>query len=112
MRGGAIGTVIADGIAQQRHWKADALAWRLRLTREERAMLGVTTIGAIDLGKAARTKRRKDRDRERKAEKRRAAGARSRAQYEAESLEASRPWIAEGISRRTWYRKRQQAAEN
>lgn len=98
--------VIADGIANQRHWKADALAWRLRLTREERTMLGITTIGAIDMAKAARTKRRRDRDRARKAAKRKAAGAIPRSQYEAGSVEKTRPWITEGISRRTWYRQR------
>lgn len=98
--------VIADGIAGQRNWKADALAWRLRLTKEERTMLGITTIGAIDHGKAARKKRRKERERERQAAKRRAAGAVPRAQYEGQSLEKQKPWLAEGISRRTWYRRR------
>jgi hypothetical protein len=98
--------VIADGIANQRHWKADALAWRLRLTREERKMLGITTIGAIDHGKAARTKLRRDKDRLRKENKRRASGAVPRSQYEAASVEKSRPWEAEGFSRATWYRRR------
>lgn len=97
--------IIADGIANQRHWKADALAWRLRLTKEERTMLGITTIGAIDHGKAARSKRRKERDRERKAAQRRAAGAVPRKQYESGALSKAKPWIAEGISRRTWYRR-------
>lgn len=98
--------VIAEGIARQCHWKADALAWRLRLTREERMNLGITTIGAIDHGKAARTKRRKERDRERKEAKRRAAGAKPRAAYEGDSIETAKPWAAEGVSRRTWYRRR------
>jgi len=98
--------IIADGIAGQRHWKADALAWRLRLTEEERRMLGITTIGAVDMGKAARTKRRRDRDRERKATKRKAAGAVPRREYEANSTEKAKPWIAEGVSRATWYRRR------
>lgn len=98
--------IIADGIANQRHWRADALAWRLRLTREERTMLGITTIGAIDHAKAARTKRRRDRDRERKAAQRKAAGAVPRQQYEANSITKTKPWIAEGISRATWYRRR------
>lgn len=98
--------VIADGIGKQRNWKADALAWPLRLTKEERTMLGITTIGAIDHGKAARRKRRKDRDRERKQAKRRAAGALPRDEYEAGSTEKRRPWEAEGVSRRTWYRRR------
>lgn len=98
--------IIAEGIANQRHWKADALAWRLRLTREQRTMLGITTIGAIDMAKAARTKRRRDRDRARKAAKRQAAGVVPRRQYEATSAEQTKPWIAAGISRRTWYRWR------
>lgn len=98
--------VVADGIANQRHWKADALAWRVRLTIAERRMLGITTIGAIDLGKAARTKLRKERDRNRKRAKRRAAGAVPRRKYEAGSVERLKPWVAEGISRRTWYRRR------
>jgi hypothetical protein len=98
--------VISDGIANQRHWKADALAWRLRLTYQERSMLGITTIGAIDMSKAQREKRRKDKDRARKAAKRRAAGVVPRERYERGSIEHSKPWIEAGISRRTWYRNR------
>lgn len=104
--------IVADGIAQQRNWKADALAWRLRLTKEERRMLGITTIGAIDEGKAARTKRRQQRDRERKALARKAAGSVPRRVYEAQSLEKQQPWLVEGISRRTWYRRRALAASD
>jgi hypothetical protein len=98
--------VIADGIANQRNWKADALAWRLRLTYQERSMLGITTIGAIDMSKAQREKRRKHKDRARKAAKRRAAGAVPRDRYERASVEQSKPWVVAGISRRTWYRRR------
>lgn len=97
--------VISEGIANQRNWKADALAWRLHLTREERTMLGITTIGAIDHGKAARKKLRKERERVRQEAKRRAAGALPRQEYEARSKQKAKPWIAEGISRRTWYRR-------
>lgn len=98
--------LIASAIASARPWKADHLAWRYRITQEERTMLGLTTIGAVDHGKRARTKRRKDRDRERKAAARRAAGAKPRAEYEASALTHAKPWEAEGISRRTWYRRR------
>jgi hypothetical protein len=98
--------IISHGIATARPWKADQLAWRYRVTKEERDMLGLTTIGAIDQGKAARTKRRKERDRQRKAAARRAAGAKPRTEYEAASVEHAKPWIVEGISRRTWYRRR------
>jgi hypothetical protein len=100
------GQIITQGIDTARAWTADQLAWRYRVTKEERTMLGLTTIGAIDYGKAARTKRRKQRDRDRKAAARRAQGTKPRRQYEAASIERSKPWIAEGISRRTWYRRR------
>lgn len=98
--------IIADGIASARAWTADQLAWRYRLTMEERTMLGITTIGAVDQGKAARAKLRKERDRQRKANARRAAGAKPRREYEAGALAQLRPWEAAGMSRRTWYRKR------
>lgn len=101
--------VIAGGIATARAWKADQLAWRYRVTKQERDMLGLTTIGAIDYGKAARTKRRKERDRDRKATARRAAGAKPRTEYEAASLSRAKPWTAEGISRASWYRKHKPA---
>lgn len=92
-------------LANPQRWKADALAWRLRLTMEQRTMLGITTIGAVDMNKGARTKRRKQKDRERKAAKRRAKGVKPRKVYEGQSLSRSKPWEAEGISRRTWYRR-------
>lgn len=98
--------MISRGIATARPWKADQLAWRYRVTKEERTMLGLTTIGAIDHGKAARTKRRKDRDRQRKAQARRAAGAKPRADYLAASKASAKPWEDEGISRASWYRRK------
>jgi hypothetical protein len=98
--------MVGAALANPQHWKADNLAWRLRLTAEERRMLGVTTIGAIDENKAARTKRRRKLDRERKAKARRAKGAKPRKDYEAQSVEQAMPWLDEGISRATWYRRR------
>lgn len=104
-------TIITTAIANARPWTADQLAWRYRVTKEERTMLGLTTIGAIDQGKAARTKRRKERDRARKRAKRQAAGATPRTTYEAHSLEHTKPWLAEGMSRAKWYRKRHRETE-
>lgn len=102
-------TIVADALVSPQRWKADQLAWRLRLTAEDRRMLGITTIGAIDENKSARTKRRKRLDRERKARLRRALGSKPRKVYEGQSLEQAMPWIGEGISRRTWYRRRSKA---
>jgi hypothetical protein len=98
--------LLSDAILHARPWTADQLAWRYRVTREEREALGLTTIGAIDYGKAARTKRRRERDRQRKRAVRRAHGMQPRTEYEAASLTHAKPWEGEGISRRTWYRHR------
>lgn len=101
---------LVQGISHRRNWTADQLAWRLRLTKEERKMLGITTIGAIDMPKAARKKRRRDRERMRKANQRRAQGVKPRDEYEGQSLERTQPWKAEGISRATWYRRKRETA--
>jgi hypothetical protein len=101
--------IVPPILANPDRWKADALAWRLRLTMEERMTLGITTIGAVDQNKGARAKRRKRLDRERKAKARRSKGSKPRKLYEAQSVEAQMPWIDEGISRRTWYRRRAKA---
>lgn len=99
-------TIVQPILASPQRWKADALAWRLRLTADDRAALGITTIGAIDENSAARKKRRKLQARKRMAQLRRQQGSKSRKVYEDQSIEQASPWIAEGISRRTWYRRR------
>jgi hypothetical protein len=53
--------IATKAIMDKQCWKADQLAWRLRLTDAERTALGITTIGAIDCSKAQRKKRRKAR---------------------------------------------------
>lgn len=57
--------VMDAALTQPQKWKADQLAWRLRLTAADRAALGITTIGAIDLNKAARARARKAKSAER-----------------------------------------------
>jgi hypothetical protein len=98
--------IVGDALACPTRWKADALAWRLRLTAADRASLGITTIGAIDENATARKKRRKVQARKRLAKYRKAKGAISRKTYEEQSLEQATPWAYEGISRATWYRNR------
>lgn len=49
----------------------------------------------------------RERDAARDTARRRKAGAIERAKYEAESISARKPWEALGISRRTWYRRRE-----
>jgi hypothetical protein len=94
-------------------WTADTLAsakW-LNVSYEERQRLGLRTIGAFDMPKkereALRRKDYRERKRELKRRRRRANGMRPRAQYEAESLSRTKPWETAGMSRATWYRRRE-----
>ena len=87
-------------------WSADKLAMRIGLTFQERQRLDIRTIGAIDMNKEQRAARRSALDRKAHMAARRANGAISKAQYLAQSASRKKPWEAEGISRRTWYRRR------
>ena len=103
--GGAVAEADVEHVAREtplRRRSADALGKVLRLTESERAACRITTFGAIDCTRAQRTARRKEKARERKRADRLAAGATPRAQ----SLSRTRPWEAEGVSRRTWERRR------
>ena len=83
----------------------DGWARALRLKYELRQLIGIQTIGAIDVNKRQRAKLRKLKRRERDRQRRQQRGARPRVQ----SLSRTRPWEAEGISRRTWERRRKTA---
>jgi hypothetical protein len=93
-------------IAHPRRFKADTLAAKLNLTAADRARWKITTIGAIDLLREQRVAARRQRDRQRKISNRRARGVQRRAEWEAShNTNRDKPWIVEGISRRTWYRR-------
>jgi len=96
-------TLIAD-VGTGRRWKADALARELGLDDATRTRLKIKTIGAVDCGKSKRMNRR----RRRRIAADRARRARAGAHSHAQSAAATQPWIDEGISRRTWYRRRAQ----
>lgn len=102
--------VIEAAVAKPRFWRADTLAKRLNLTEADRQRLNITTIGAADMTReeraALRRQRKRDRDRKRAKARRRADGRKTRAEYLANALSSRRPWVAEGISRRTWERRR------
>lgn len=100
-----VGPLTAKVMAKPIRWGADKLARRLNLFEQERQKLAITTIGAVDLDKAARLARRKEKARLRQEQQRRANGAQDRAEYEAGSIARQKPWVALGISRRTWYRR-------
>lgn len=92
--------------------RADAVAKLICVTFEERQKLGLKTIGCCDVDRRERNRRvyeaRKATERFRISTKRRAAGIQPRSEYIAQSLSAERPWIAAGMSRASWYRKRRE----
>lgn len=97
---------IIDSVTERpRHWTADQLAWRLKVIEQDRAALKLTTIGAVDLSKAERAKRRKQRAKVAQQRRRRQQGTKPRAEYLAEQASKPKPWVELGISRRTYYRR-------
>lgn len=93
--------------------KADKMAAMLAVTAEERAFCSMTTVGAVDEPADKRAARaaeaRAVRDRER-ARTKRAGKHKPRSVYLAAALTSSKPWEQEGISRRTWERRRARVA--
>jgi hypothetical protein len=95
----------------RRHLSADNLARFLGVTFEQRQRLGLTTIGSVNVKKVARRELRRRNNRLAKEAKRRAKGMRPRAEYEANSLSATKPWETMNMSRRTWERHRNKARD-
>jgi hypothetical protein len=91
--------------AYPRQYRAKTLGSMLRVTRTERQSLNLRTIAAIDMTASEQKQEQKRRDRLRRQSKRRAQGKPLRAEYLADSISQKKPWEAEGISRRTWYRR-------
>jgi hypothetical protein len=100
--------LIEEARSTSRPRTPDGWAGALGLTYARRQRIGITTIGAIDVNKRQRTHLRKLRERERHRQRRQALGATPRTQ----SLSALKPWAAEGISRRTWERRRRADANS
>lgn len=79
------------------------LGQRLNLTNAERERLRLWTIHPADMTAAEMAEWRKAKKRARDERRRRQRGAKVRAA----SLAKTNPWQAEGISRATWFRRRQ-----
>jgi hypothetical protein len=106
---------LIKGVATKRlRFRADTLAspkW-FNIDDAKRQRLGLKTIGAYDVPKVERAKRRRERYRPRQQKidkawrqrQRRSSGAKPRELYEATSATKMRPWEAFGVCRRTWER--------
>jgi hypothetical protein len=106
---GEAGTITEQCLLKPKRWKAKTLGFRLRLIDADRTQLGIRTIAAIDLTPEQQAERRRKKAKVRNARYRRRKGAKPRAQYLASVAKPEQPWIAQGISRRTWYRRRKMA---
>jgi len=82
-------------------YKAASLGWWLGLTDAERTALRISTIRAIDVTPKEMAERRKKADRERKAKQRSLKRL-----SKPETITHRKPWLAQRISRATWYRLR------
>lgn len=96
--------------ARDRKVKATTLGQRLRVTSEEREYLKLWTVTPFDLTDKQLKEQRKAKKRARDRRRRRAAGSKPRTEYEAASVSRAKPWLAFGISRATWFRKRRETS--
>ena len=87
----------------QRKPMARTLGERLQVPYGERARLQLKTIGCYGMTEAAMTLIRKQKKR---ARMRKLRQKKPRAEYLAASLSQTKPWLALGVSRRTWERRR------
>lgn len=95
--------LINEATEHPMRWKADKIAWKLRVTPAERKSLNLKTIGAqgetAAQRKASARARRIARERKRRA----GGGATTRTAYLAASISQAKPWIACKMSRTAWY---------
>jgi hypothetical protein len=98
---------ILEANPARRMW-ADTLARHLHVSNAERTALRIGTIGAYDVPKAERIKRRKEKRRLAAQARRRANGSKPREQ----SFSRTKPWEIDGVPRSTWYyRQRKQVGQ-
>jgi hypothetical protein len=103
-------TTLEQADDMRQHRTADKLARFLGITFPQRTVLGITSIGSVDVNRRARALLRRRRQRLYLERRRRSRGARPRAEYEANSRSRNKPWEVESMSRATWYRNRRETS--
>lgn len=101
---GETSDLLAEVATRSRRWKAGTLGWAIKLTSDERKRLRFTTIAAYDCPTEERDRKRRREARNRARASRARRGALTRAEYLA-FVTTPKPWVSEGISRATWYRR-------
>jgi hypothetical protein len=80
------------------HFRTETIIRWLDISEAEMRELGFRSLVTPEI--------RREQERTRSTERRRAQGMISREDFLAESRERQKPWKSEGVSRRTWYRRR------
>jgi hypothetical protein len=88
---------------------AEELGRLLHLTNAERERLKLWRIRPVDITAEQLAQQTKERERNRRAAQRRNKGIRTKEAYLAELADRPKPWLIEGISRRTWERRQKQS---
>jgi hypothetical protein len=83
-----------------------ALGKRLNLSNAERERFRLWTIAPADMTDVQMAEQRRAKERLRQRRRRRKLGTQRRAEWLAARLTKQKPWEAIGISRPTWYRRR------
>jgi hypothetical protein len=84
---------------------AEELGRLLHLTNADRERLKLWRIRPVDMTTEQLAQQTKERERIRRAAQRRKKGIRTKEAYLAELADRPKPWLSEGISRRTWERR-------
>jgi hypothetical protein len=100
-------TMVERVLANPFKFNKDTAAKRIGLTAERRTRLNIRTIAAIDQTAVERKAASKARKIQAQLSRRRTQGVKPRKLYEGQSAAVAKPWVAEGVSRRTWYRRQQ-----
>jgi hypothetical protein len=99
--------VLEEVLAHPRKWKSERLGQILNFTGEEWRKTRIR-IAPVDMSKEERRDYSRILSNGKRLKKRRTKGMKSRAEYlEANNLSRTKPWVAEGISKATWYRRKQ-----
>ena len=100
--------IIEQVKAYPRKWRANTLGKLLNFTGTEWRKLRLRTIAPVDMTPEERRDFSRILSNGRRRVKRTRSGMKTRAEYEANSISRAQPWVAEGISRRTWYRRQKE----
>jgi hypothetical protein len=98
--------ILEEIYAYPRKWKFERLGQILNFTGKEWRQLRIR-IAPVDMSAEERRDYSRNLSNWKRRKKRRSKGMKTRAEYlETNNLSRTEPWKAEGISKRTWYRRR------